>query len=232
MGELLGISAAVGLAVYLWLIDSSDWWIGGTWFVSAMSGHRWVMVSVLLTALGYHFYGRALKFEARRDRAERQAEMLLQQLSQLLDIRGSLSVALDELGLTLEHGSDSSGAFIKSADQLGIEALSMVAEVSPMVTRHGGSMQLVISQALNKIIRDRDRRFQRKLEELGKRSTILILAGAPYGVLLILASMVPTFYRVLVTGQTGHWTILGVGLLSSGVLSVLAFYTWKGSVNR
>lgn len=224
-----------GVMVFYWLTESSDWVLPVGLGVATLTMSGWVILSFGLMLGGLEMYLAATRFENKRDRQEQEAEVFLQRLAQLLQTHGTLSLALQDLGYR-DHatGREPNPEHILSGlfHRWNVAVVGMVASASLAVAKHGGGLGPVVEQAAKKISRDRERRFQRQLDEAAKRTTMVVLALAPYGVMGALREMVPSMYAVLTTRIIGEVAVLLVGLVSGGVLAILALYVRKDGVSR
>ncbi len=224
-----------GLLVFYWTTESSDWVLPIGLGVGALAGSAVLILSLGAMLIGLEMYLAATRFETRRDRQEQEAEVFLQRLAQLLQTHGTLSLALQDLGYrerTTGREPNPEHILKDLFHRWNVGVVGMVASASQAVVRHGGALEPVVEQAAKKISRDRERRFQRQLDEAAKRTTMVVLAVAPYGVLGVLREMVPSMYAALVTRGVGQLTVLGVGLVSGGVLTILALYVRKDGASR
>ncbi|MDA8195109.1 MAG: hypothetical protein M0Z53_14120 [Thermaerobacter sp.] len=233
MVTIILLSVASGLLVHAWMTDSADWWPGAAWALSIPARNPWLMLSALLAGWGLGLVQKAAIFERQRDRDEQQAELTLRQLARLLPQRGSLALALEDLGYSsVVRARDAEGMLANLADQWRIEAFTVVGQVAHRAKQHGGALEPVIKQAISKIARDRRRRFQRHLDEAAKRATIQILAFAPYGILVMFAGVIPSFYHSLMSTALGHAVVLGVGLVTVLAMGALAVQIRKRAESR
>lgn len=224
-----------GILVFNWLTESSNWVLPVGLGVAALSASTPIMISVGLILVGLEMYLSAARFEKQRDRQEQEAEVFLQRLAQLLQTHGTLSLALQDLGYR-----DHSTGREPNPEQLlrdlfhrwNVSVVGMVASASVAVAKHGGGLQPVVEQAAKKISRDRERRFQRQLDEAAKRTTMLVLALAPYAVIGVLRGLVPSMFAVLTTQVAGQMATVAVGAVGGLVLVVLAMYVKKEGMSR
>lgn len=234
MAVTLVMSVAVGMLVHAWLTDNRDWWIGGLWFLAMPTKSVWIMESVLCSSWGWMWYRGALRYERERDQDEQRAELLLRQMARLVPSRGSLTVAMEEIGYEplQSFGADAESILGEMAERLNVTPLTTVARVARMIKHHGGSLEEVIAQASRKIGRDRRRRFQRLVVEAGKRSTIVVLSLAPYGVLGMFAGIMAPFYQEIVSSPIGHGALGIVGGVNMAVFGVLSYQIYRRSEMR
>lgn len=224
-----------GLVVYNWLTESSAWVLPIGLGLAAFSASTAVIISVGLILVGMEMYLNATRFEKKRDRQEQEAEVFLQRLAQLLQSHGTLSLALQDLGYR-DHATgrepNPEHLLRDLFHRWNIAVVGMVASASLVIAKHGGGLQPVVEQAAKKISRDRERRFQRQLDEAAKRTTMLVLAMAPYAVMVALWALVPSMYAVLTTQLSGQLATVAVGLVGGLVLMVLAIHVKKEGTAR
>ncbi len=225
MGVLVE-ATAVGMGVYVWLRGEAAWILATGFVVGMVMQDDWMMLSGLWIGLGLAFYRDACQAETRRGEAEQAALVFMVRLRQMLGVKGSLAAALDELGYRSQWGGGDAGEQVLQAvaNQFRVASLSFLAQVALMVRRHGGSLLPVAEWASDAIQNRHALRQARRLEEATQRSTILILAFAPAGVLAVFRLLVPSFYQALLTSRLGDGTILGVGITIFAVFAVLAYY--------
>lgn len=182
-----------------------------------------LLLAGLMGGLAYAHYDRAAVRARRRDQDEQEALLFLVRLGQLLAVRGTLAGALDDMGYRSPWAGTDAGerVLVAVATQYRVGALEFLARVAVLVRRHGGSLVPVVDWARDIIQRAQSRRHARQLEEAAQRSTIVVLALAPWGVLAVFRLMVPAFYRILVTSPIGDIAVLLVGGVTLAVFLVL-----------
>lgn len=229
------VALMCGLIVFYWVTRSSNWVLPVGLGVAALTRSGWIILSCGAMLVGLEMYLAASRFERQRDRQEQEAEVFLQRLAQLLQTHETLSLALQDLGYRDRGtGREPNPEYILSElfHRWNVAVVGMVASASRAVSKHGGGLVLVVEQAAKKISRDRERRFQRQLDEAAKRTTMVVLALAPYGVIGALREMLPSIYGELTTRMTGQVVVLLVGVVSGSVLAVLALYVRKEGMVR
>lgn len=229
------IAALAGLAAHRWITQARAWMLPVGLMGAMVWGSTWIMISVGLMLTGFEFYGRAREFERQRDRQEQEAEVFLQRLAQLLPTRGGLSLALQDMGyrdIQVGREPNPERLLVGLFKMWNVNAVGMVASAAQVVLRHGGALQPVVEQAARKIAQDRERRFQRHLEEAAKRTTVVILGFAPYFMMVMLRFMVPSMYMALLGNAIGKLAVVGVGLVSGGVLLVLGSHVMRDGQSR
>lgn len=223
-----------GSAVWVWLTGGL-WWplaVFGGWGLLLQSPG--VMVGGLLTAIGWNQLVTARRFAASRDRDEEAALLFLVRLDQLLRVRGTLAGALQEMGYRSPLRGADAGERVLAQVAAGyqISALSFVSRVVRVVHRYGGSLSPLLAWAVDAVHGDQARRHGRQLEEAAQRSTVVVLAFAPWGVLGIFRVAVPSFYRTLAGSPLGGGTLAGVGVATAVVLSILAHHERREAMQR
>ncbi len=229
------LAVMAGLLVFNWLSDSLAWVLPVGLGVAALTASIPIMISAGLILVGLEMYLNAARFEKRRDRQEQEAEVFLQRLAQLLKTHGTLSLALQDLGYRdRATGREPNPEHLLKDlfHRWNIAVVGMVASASLVVAKHGGGLQPVVEQAAKKISRDRERRFQRQLGEAAKRTTMLVLALAPYGVIGAIWALVPSMYAVLTSQLPGQVATVGVGFVGGAILAILALYIKKEGKSR
>ena len=227
--ESLVAATLVGMALFVWLRKQVAWYLALAVVGGLLTKDDWILMAGLWIGLGLAWYREACQLELRRDKAEQAALLFVVRLRQLLGVKGSLAGALDDMGYRSGWaGGDASERVLTDiAGQIQVATLSFLARVALIIRRHGGSLQPVADWVSGAIQNAHGIRQARRLEEATQRSTILILALAPVGVVGVFRLLVPSFYRALCTSQLGDGTILFIGICTFGVLAVLAHHIQK-----
>ncbi len=181
-----------------------------------------VMIGAAI-GLSFAHYLDAQHFEAKRDRDEEASVLFLVRMRQLLGVTGTLGGALDEMGYRTRRPTADAGEELlgELSRELNVGVVLFFARVALLVRRHGGSLLPVIGWAADAIQRAQALRHARQLEEAAQRSTIVVLALAPFAVLMLFRGMLPSFYRILLGSTIGNAALLMIGVVTVGVLTVL-----------
>lgn len=223
-----------GSAVWVWMTEGL-WWplaaFGGWGLLLQSPG---VMVGGLLTAVGWNQLVTARRCAVGRDRDEEAALLFLVRLDQLLRVRGTLAGALQEMGYRSPlRGADAGERVLAQvADGYQISALSFVSRVVRVVHRHGGSLAPLLAWAVDAVHGAQTRRHARQLEEAAQRSTVVVLAFAPWAIMGIFRVAVPGFYHALASSPMGGGTLAGIGIATAVVLSILAHHERREAMLR
>lgn len=219
------ILAIIGaLAAYNWVTYSRMWVLPLGLGILALTHSNWLLCAGGLALTGLEVYFSSVRYENHRNQQEQEAEVFLQRLAELLPLRGTLNLALQDLAadnLLAQSTADPVLWLDRVFARWQVNAVGMVASAAHVASRHGGSLQAVVEQASRKIVRDRQRRFQRQLEEASQRTTILVLAFAPYLVMGLLWLMIKPMYEVLIGTGLGHGIVAAEGVTSGAILAVL-----------
>lgn len=218
-----------GVGFYIWIREVPAW-PAAIGMIFGLVQHSPTMITVGVgVGLGFALYLQAAAFENQRDHDEQTAMLFLVRLRQLLGVTGTLGGALDEMGYrSLSVGSDAAEQLVSRLSQdLRVGVLSFLGRVALLVRRHGGSLVPVVDWAADGIQKSQSLRHARQLEEAVQRSTIVVLAVAPGGVLFIFRFIVPSFYRIILTTGIGHFAILMIGAVTFGVLMILSQHIRK-----
>ena len=227
-------SAAAGTAVWIWLSGGMWWPLAVSWGWGLMLQNPGVMVGGFCTAIGWGQLAAARRLASSRDRDEEAALLFLVRLDQLLRVRGTLAGALQEMGYRAPLGGADGGEKVlaRVADGYQVSALSFVSRVVRMVHRYGGSLSPLLAWAVNAVQGAQSRRHARQLEEAAQRSTVVVLAFAPWAIVGIFRIVVPTFYHALSSTLLGGGTLAGVGVVTAVVLVVLAHHERREAMLR
>ncbi len=217
-------AAAAGSAAWVWLTGGMWWTLAAFWAWGLILQAPGVMVGGLFTAVGWNELLKARRFAVSRDRDEQAALLFLVRLDQLLRVRGTLAGALQDMGYRSPLGGSAAGEKVLAqvADGYQVSALSLVSRVARVVQRHGGSLSPLLAWAIDAVHGAQSRRHGRQLEEAAQRSTVVVLAFAPWAIVGIFRMVVPTFYQVLSTSSLGAGTLAGIGAATAVVLIILA----------
>lgn len=230
------ILATIGaLVVYTWVSDSKMWALPLGIGALTLTRSDWLLLSSGLALAGLEVYFAAVRYEKHRNQQEQEAEVFLQRLAELLPLRGTLNLALQDLAadnLPAQSAADPVFWLDRVFSRWQVNAVGMVASAAHVASRHGGSLQAVVEQASRKIVRDRQRRFQRQLEEASQRTTILVLAFAPYLVMGLLWLIIKPMYEVLIGTGLGHGIVAAEGLTSGAILAVLGLHIKRDGKER
>lgn len=228
MGPLVEASL-VGIGVFMWLRGQTAWFLVAGFGVSFITGDDWMMLAGLGLGWGLAWYEQARQWESRRDEAEQAALVFIVRLRQLLDVTGSLAGALDEMGYRSGWAGADAGERVLDdiAQHFQVAPLIFFARVAYMIRRHGGSLSPVADWASDTIQSATALRQARRLEEATQRSTMVILALAPLGMLGVFRALVPSFFQALRSSQVGDGAIALVGVSTFTVFAVLAHHVRK-----
>lgn len=234
--DMMGAGAAAVAATAAFAgLGGIAWWYPalGLWFGVVQESPAVVAAGVMV-GLGFGIYQKASGYERRRDEDAREALLFLVRLRQLVSVTGTLAAALDEMGYrTGWTGSDAGErVLVEVALRLKVTALTFLGRVAMLVRRHGGSLLPVVDWAADTIQTRQSLREVRHLEETAQRSTVIILALAPWGVLMVFRIMVPGFYRILMTTRIGDGALLMIGCMTLAVLAVLSQYIRREALIR
>ena len=225
------ILAIIGaLIAYNWVSKSKMWALPLGLGVFTLIRSNWLWLSGGLVLAGLEVYLASVRYEKHRNQQEQEAEVFLQRLAELLPLRGTLNLALQDLtadNLPTQLAAEPAFWLDRLFAHWQVNGVGMVASAAHLASRHGGSLQAVVEQASRKIVRDRQRRFQRQLEEASQRTTILVLAFAPYLVMGLLWLIIKPMYEVLISTSFGHGIVVVEGLTSGAILSVLGLHIKK-----
>ncbi|MCL4495067.1 MAG: hypothetical protein M1294_09685 [Firmicutes bacterium] len=156
---------------------------------------------------------------------EQETELFLQRLGRMLKARGSLAFALDDVvrsDVRIRLHSDPQRVLDELAEKWPTDAMKVVADSARLANRFGGALDNIIEHVIKHIALSRRWRFQRRLDEMALESTVLILAVAPYAILLLFAFALPEFYKVLTATALGHLVLGFISLSSFVVLQIFA----------
>lgn len=236
MGLILAAAEITGLGAYAWARRGDDGlMMAGAGLLSSATGDPWMIMPAVTVALAGERLRDALRFERQRDRDEQEAEAFLRRLTQMLPTRSSLGAAIQELMPMVEASGgrrEAETVLEQLAERWQIGAMRLVARAARLIKRSGGSLDQVIGHAVRAMARDRRRRFQRRIEESARYTTIVVLAGAPFGVVALFRLALPAFYRELTDTPIGHATTMAVGLTTAGVLAVVTRHVRRGAAAR
>lgn len=227
-------ATAAGVGVLVWLKGWSWWPVVAGWWVGIIMRDPAAMLAGLGGGVGAVLYLEANGLERARDQDEQGALLFLVRLKQLLSVKGTLAGALDEMGYRSlsSNGDAAERVVIQIAEHYRVGALLFLSRVSTVVRRHGGSLAPLVDWAVDTIQDNQSRRSARQLEEAAQRTTILVLAFAPWGVVGVFRLMVPSFYRIVVQTTIGSATVILVGAITLSVFLVLATHMKKGAAVR
>ncbi|MCY0881199.1 MAG: hypothetical protein OWS74_04315, partial [Firmicutes bacterium] len=184
-------------------------------------------------AWGLQLYGLAVRQREWLDSQERLAHSFLLKVEQLLKLKQPLSAILQETlasdaatGLSAQIAPEQ--ALAAYARHWPFRTLAMVADGALLTQAHGGSLDLMMQQALKMMHRERMGRQQRQLDEKVQTSTAVLLAVVPVALVGILRWMEPPMYNALASSGWGHVVAIGVGAANGLILAGIAGYLWWG----
>lgn len=214
----------VASGVYARLRGLPLWMAAAGVLFGALQDSPALVAAGLMVAWGFGWYSQSVRQTASRDGDAQAALLFLVRLRQLLSVTGTLSGALQEMGYRLSAvGGDASEQVLQNvANRLEVDVLSFVSRVAGLVRRHGGALGVVVEWAVQRLERQQALRFARRLEEAAQRTTIVVLALAPWGVLVLFRFVVASFYRSLLSTPLGHTVLLSIAGLTATVLAILA----------
>lgn len=224
----------MGLTVYQGLRGSwYPWWWSVGFALGLVLNNAALAWAMGLTGLGLGQYAIALRAERDGARRAQQAELFLRRLQQMLIVKGSLSAALQDVsdrGQVPFRDSEADRMLWGVYRHWKVPVLGMVSHLASLIQHHGGSMEAVLTEAIRQSSRDRRRRHQRQMAEASKRMTILLLAVAPLGAVMMFWALLPPFYHALSHGPWGWITLGWTGLSGWGVLAVLTRHVGRSPV--
>ncbi len=216
-----------GFAVFVWATGYRPRILAALSIPSLWLHPHMLALSLLMSAWGFDNFLNSRAARARQDRSEQETEVFLQRLSRTLANRGTLSQALDDLassdGRILVH-PDPHRVLSDLLERWQTEAMAIVVMSARLASRYGGPLPVIIDEVIKHIGRNRRQRFQRRLEEMALESTVIVLALAPYVLLLIFRVVLPTFYAILTSTALGDGVIALLGVSTLGVLGGFSIY--------
>lgn len=227
-------SIAVGLLVYFGMRQYSFDWLWPAWWLGIFSRSPTFALVGLLDGVGMTLYMRARFFERQRDRDESELLLFLERLQQLLYVRGTLAQALDDMGYrAIWSGSDAGERILDEvARRYRVQSMTLFSRIAFVIRRHGGALIPLVSWVIDSINDEHAHRMARRLEEEARRTTIMILIGAPLAIIAIFRLILPSFYHTLRTTELGQVALTWVALSTLGVLIVLARVTSEEAKRR
>lgn len=225
----LSCALITGIGIWTWLRRLAYWPTSlGLVFGVVQANPTLVMVGAAI-GLSFAYYFNAEHFEAQRDRDEEASVLFLVRMRQLLGVTGTLGRALDEMGYKTRSPAADAGEerLEELSRELDVGVLTFFAWVALLVRRHGGSLLPVTEWASQTIQHASALRHARQLEEAAQRSTIIVLALAPFAVLVMFRALVPSFYHILLGSPIGNAALLMVGAVTVAVLTVLTIHIRK-----
>lgn len=222
-------AAAAGLSVWLWLNDLPWWLVAAGWVLGLLAMDPAMMIAGMAEGLGATHFIRAQAYGRARDLDEQKALLFLVRLQQLLNVKGTLSTALDDMGYRAAWGGGDAAERVLEdvARRYRVRALDFVSRVALTIRRHGGALIPLVSWAADTIQQGQSQRQARKIEDAARHTTIVVLAAAPIGIIAVFRLVIPSFYQALSRTVIGNGAILLIGGITCGVLVLLARQTWK-----
>lgn len=212
-----------GVFVYAALVLRHRWPLAAGALSGVATQNPYVLIAGLMVGTAFSQYLDVMDYADGRDRDQQAALLFVVRLGQILTVRGSLAAALDEMGYRSSRvGSDAAERVLsRVAQDLRVEPLTFLTRAVAVVRRHGGSLSPVLDWARDAIQEAQGVRYARQLEEAVQRSTMVVLALAPWGVALLFRVFIPGFYQSLMTTRLGSIAVLAIGMTTYGVFWVM-----------
>lgn len=207
----LGAGIAAGLAVSPWV----TWEAWGMGLAGMGAGSPGVAVGLLLTGTALGLWRRETRRRQLFEKREAEAERFLEQLRFLAAREPNLQRVLDQaagdaLG-TRRRAPESHQLLEQLRTVVPVPAVTALADAWPVLHKHGGRVDLVVDQILEQLRLERRLRWELDAQLAGPHGTLLLLAVAPWAVLLAFRVVVPSFYQTLTTSLWGWAVFLWTG---------------------
>lgn len=201
------------------------WWLAVTLSALGFGGAGYAL-AVGLVGWGLAHLREAARKAHRRREAYAWADLFLRRLYHLLRIH-PFPVALEEAmrGLAEIPEVRPEQAVQALSKRFPIPPLAFLARVVPHLLRHGGEGRAVVAGVVRRLEAERRREERRRVQEAGKRATILSLSVAPLLVVPAFRMLEPAFYQTLTQTLPGTLALSWVGLSTAAVLGWLARQT-------
>lgn len=201
------------------------WWLAVTLSALGFGGAGYAL-AVGLVGWGLAFLQETARQARRRRAAYAWADLFLRRLYHLLRVH-PFPVALEEAmrGLAETPKARPEQAVQALYERFPIPPLAFLARVVPHLIRHGGEARAVVAGVVRRLEAERRREERRRVQEAGKRATILALSAAPLLVVPAFRALEPTFYHTLTQTLPGNLALGWVGLSTAAVLGWLARHT-------
>ncbi|MCY0878674.1 MAG: hypothetical protein OWU84_07035 [Firmicutes bacterium] len=222
-------AVAVGVLVFTWARGEAWWPQAAGWGLGLWAHDRTLMVVGMVDGTVVSYYLRMRRYAEDRSRDQAWALLFLVRLEQLLSITGNLASAIEEMGYRPVEPTETMAEHVlgRIAEAYRVKPLTFVSEAALFVRRCGGKLEPLVAWAKETIQANQVAHQKERLEHMARESTMVTLALAPLGVLVLFRLAIPSFFRVLCDTRLGDGTLALVGATTALVFGVLSGYQRK-----